>query len=145
MKIKKLSILTAILLLSFTACKKEEKTVVVEENTTQVVDAHNAQNSLDWAGSYFGTLPCASCAGIETQITLNDDGTFTKSTHYIDTEYNEVEEVQGNFSWSADGNIVTLDENEYKVAENQLIMLDHEGKEITDDLAEYYILTKEDA
>lgn len=35
-------------------------------------DGHNAANSLDWPGYYFGTLPCASCPGIETWLELND-------------------------------------------------------------------------
>ncbi len=28
----------------------------------------NSQNSLDWPGTYTGTLPCADCEGIKTEI-----------------------------------------------------------------------------
>ena len=33
-------------------------------------DMHNARISLDWAGTYQGTLPCASRSGIRTELTL---------------------------------------------------------------------------
>ncbi len=47
-----------------------------QPSTASVDAAHNAQNSLDWAGIYQGTLPCADCGGIETELTLNADGTY---------------------------------------------------------------------
>ncbi|MFU8831928.1 MAG: copper resistance protein NlpE N-terminal domain-containing protein, partial [Wenzhouxiangella sp.] len=36
--------------------------------------ADSSRLSLDWVGTYSGVVPCASCPGIETSITLNDDG-----------------------------------------------------------------------
>ena len=43
--------------------------------TTAIDSTHNAQNSLDWNGTYKGVLPCADCAGIEKEITLYKDQT----------------------------------------------------------------------
>jgi len=39
-------------------------------------------NSLDWAGSYHGVLPCADCAGIETTLILDYDLTYRIITRY---------------------------------------------------------------
>ncbi|MDE5451088.1 copper resistance protein NlpE N-terminal domain-containing protein, partial [Elizabethkingia meningoseptica] len=66
------------------SCSKKEKpaeTTISEVTKTEVKtdststesgidDSHNAQNSLDWAGTYEGTVPCADCPGIKTTITL---------------------------------------------------------------------------
>ena len=48
----------------------------VAEASAAVPDMHNAQNALDWNGTYQGLLPCASCEGIATELVLNDDGTY---------------------------------------------------------------------
>lgn len=46
------------------------------------VDQHNAQNSLDWPGSYTGILPCADCSGIETILDIKADGNYTLDETY---------------------------------------------------------------
>ncbi|MDR1683909.1 MAG: copper resistance protein NlpE N-terminal domain-containing protein [Elusimicrobiota bacterium] len=35
-------------------------------------------------GAYEGLMPCADCAGIDTELTLNSDNTFTLIEHYQD-------------------------------------------------------------
>ena len=47
---------------------------------------HNSRNSLNWAGVYAGTLPCADCPGIQTRLTLGNDGTFEKQSRYLDRD-----------------------------------------------------------
>ena len=42
----------------------------------QPPDIHNSRNSLDWAGTYEGVLPCADCPGTKTRLTLNQDGSY---------------------------------------------------------------------
>lgn len=96
---------------------------------------------MDWAGTYSGTIPCASCPGINTHITLNADGTFEKSEEYLE-EKDGVFDTKGTFVWLADGSSVTLDEQVYRVGENELIMLDAAGNVVEGDLAENYILKK---
>jgi uncharacterized lipoprotein NlpE involved in copper resistance len=49
-------------------------------------DMHNSRNSLDWAGSYEGVLPCADCPGIKTRLVLSPDGQFELSTQYMDRQ-----------------------------------------------------------
>jgi heat shock protein HslJ/uncharacterized lipoprotein NlpE involved in copper resistance len=110
-----------------------------------IADSHNSQNSLDWAGSYSGVVPCASCPGIETRVTLHEDGTFNRSTLYID-EAPIPRTDSGPFTWNAAGSKVTLgegaDAQQYQVGENRLLHLDQNGERITGDLAGRYVLEK---
>ena len=142
-----------LLLLSFAiACSRDEAptqqpaanaATAVEAHT--IPDSHNSQNSLDWAGSYSGIVPCASCPGIETLITLHEDGTFNRSMLYID-EAPIPQSDSGTFTWNAAGSKVTLGEGanarQYQVGENRLFHLDQNGERITGDLAGRYVLEK---
>lgn len=115
---------------------------VPAKTTTPAADAHNSRNSLDWAGTYSGTMPCASCPGIKTKITLNNDDSYQKTVEYLESN-DKPETTNGTFTWSADGSKITLEEFQFLVGENQLISLDAEGKQITGELAEHYILKKQ--
>jgi len=112
-----------------------------------LVDGHNARNALDYAGLYTGILPCADCEGIETWIELTYDSTFVKRTRYLGKGESTVFQSEGSFTWDDAGNTITLngleEANKYFVSENYMIHLDQEGKRITGDLAEMYILRKE--
>lgn len=117
-----------------------------DTNDSIVIDGHNSANSLDVEGTYIGILPCADCEGIETEITLNKDLTFVKRSKYLGKD-NKVFEENGSFSWNPAGNTITLSgiknaPNQYFVGENKLQQLDMEGRKITGDLFEKYILTK---
>ncbi|KDM90126.1 copper resistance protein NlpE [Photobacterium galatheae] len=109
---------------------------------------HNARNSLDWNGTYAGTIPCADCAGIETVLVLNLDGTFSLTETYLGADDQAQFSHQGSFSWNEAGNTITLtndsgDDIQFFVGENQLFRLDREGKRITGELAEMYVLSKQ--
>jgi uncharacterized lipoprotein NlpE involved in copper resistance len=138
-------VLLALLSVGFVSCGQKNKpnnreTIVVIDDAT-----HNSQNSRSWEGTYFGVIPCADCEGIRVQITLNDN-TYQVSYQYLGKEDVTPEQFSGKFSWDESSNIVTLDHKEippyYQVGENKLIQLDMEGNEITGELAEMYILTK---
>jgi len=114
-------------------------------NTPVVYDNHNSQNSLDWAGTYEGTLPCADCEGIKTVIVLNQNNTYVLSEEYLDKKRNPAV-TKGIFSWNSDGSKVTLTDGDrkqqYQVGENKLIHLDETGDIITGSLSKNYILQK---
>jgi len=109
-------------------------------------DMHTSQIALDWQGNYYGILPCASCEGIETELTLRDDLTFTLSTKYLGESGGPII-FDGNFAWQ-ENNIALSGENQrekpalYKVEENRLRKLDMDGNIIEGELAGNYILTK---
>ncbi|TMX42613.1 copper resistance protein NlpE [Vibrio rotiferianus] len=121
----------------------EEEQVITTE--TFVDSAHNAQNALDWNGTYTGKLPCADCASIDTTLTLNPDGSYTLVQIYKGKEDGEFKS-EGQFTWNESGNTITLvDEaapNQYFVGENMLMKLDMNGEKATGELASFYNLSK---
>lgn len=115
------------------------------EAGTEMVDMHNAENALDYHGSYKGTLPAADCPGIVTTLTLSADGRYALHMEYLerDVAFDE----QGVFE--VEGNLLVLTPDDggqggcYKVEENRLRMLDGDRKPITGELADHYVLQKE--
>ena len=61
-----------------------------------------------FAGTFNGSLPCASCPGIETELTLSPDGTFTMTETYID-QADGTQKSQGTWSAEQDGARLRLD------------------------------------
>ena len=105
-------------------------------------------NSLDWAGVYKGTMPCADCEGIETEIILNQNSSFIIGRKYLGKS-DAVVSNSGTFSWNKAGNTITLNEagndakhNQYLVGENSLTKLDADGKKIESSFAAMYELKK---
>lgn len=135
----------ACLTLMLAACTNQQQKKSEESTKTDLIaDIHNAENALDYEGTYKGTFPAADCPGIETTLTLNNDRTFTLDSKYIDR--NQTFNESGKYTLK--GNLLTLVSNDgekeyYKVEENRLRKLDRDKKEITGDLAGYYILKKE--
>ena len=135
----------ACLTLMLAACTNQQQKKSEESTKTDLIaDIHNAENALDYEGTYKGTFPAADCPGIETTLTLNNDRTFTLDSKYIDR--NQTFNESGKYTLK--GNLLTLVSNDgekeyYKVEENRLRKLDRDKKKITGDLAGYYILKKE--
>lgn len=149
--IKILSITAASLFL-FTACTEttsnkgaENGSAQTDSATTKAMqDEHTSENSLDWAGTYEGIIPCADCTGVKTAVTLNSDKTFQYDTEYLGENLKSSD--KGTFTWEKNGSTVHLKgketDNYLKVGENQLLLLDTEGNIITGTLADNYILKK---
>jgi len=139
----------ALLALFTTACSEAPKEDTAVDTTQVQTDAaktvpvgDTSQNSLDWAGSYEGVLPCASCEGIQTLITLQSDNSFVQETVYLGKD-EKILKLMGKAAWDEKGQKITLEDGtQYLVGENQLIMLDTEGQRITGDLAANYVLKK---
>ncbi|TDK45536.1 copper resistance protein NlpE [Algoriphagus formosus] len=151
---RKINLLTLISLFIFFSCQSEKNTETVNDDFPETIEVpmnpspgDNSMNALDWEGTYVGTLPCADCEGIETELTINYDGTYSYKTNYLGKEL-EAEEVTGTFQWDENGSVITLvgldgAPGKYKVGENRIWHLDMEGKQIEGDLADKYILTKQ--
>jgi uncharacterized lipoprotein NlpE involved in copper resistance len=123
----------SLLLLSFISC-----------GTT----SSNSGKSSDWAGVYTGVIPAASAEGINVKITLNTDETYKVEYQYIG-KGNDIFTSTGTFKWNPKGDTIILDKEReddftkyYKLGENALIQLDMEGKLITGEFADKYILRK---
>lgn len=109
-----------------------------------VVEMHNAENALDYCGTYRGTIPAADCPGIELTLTLQADGRFEQTWNYLEREGIFTErgpyKVEGNLlTLRPDGDGVPL---YYKVEENRLRKLDASRRPIEGELASYYVLQK---
>lgn len=141
------------LLLSFLmvliSCSHQNKSETSEKASAKIetYPSHNAQNSLDWTGTYSGTMPCASCAAIQTTISLSDEGTYKLKMVYLGEDEPNTVEASGAIDWNEAGNTITLQDedepNQYFVGENYLAKLDIDRNRITGDLAEKYLLRKE--
>lgn len=114
-------------------------------STTPADPAHDARNSLDWAGTYRGTLPCADCEGLLTVVTLDEDGSFREHTRYLGRTEGRTEFFrEGRFDWR-DGSIVVLAgdaPDAYHVGEDRITRLAQDGSAITGALAGSYVLER---
>lgn len=116
-----------------------------ETDRPEVSDTHTAANSLDYEGTYKGTFPAADCPGIKITLTLGKDSAFTQNSVYIDRKDGMFDE-KGTYTVS--GNLLTLQPGDgvpeyYRIEENRLRRLDKNKQDITGELADYYILRKE--
>jgi len=104
----------------------------------------NSRTSLDWAGVYAGTTPAADGPGINVQITLRADESYSIVYNYVDRQNTATE--TGTFSWNEAGNTIILKNTTfppyYRVGENHLLQLDMQGNVIKGKLADLYILKK---
>lgn len=149
---KKSIILLCIVVIVLGACNMGKRGSNTPTNKTEVADpAHNSRNSLDWAGVYKGTLPCADCEGIEVEIRLNDDLTYERVMTYQGKGDNRFSD-NGRFEWDENGGKIRLinsstdsEENWFQVGENRLFVLDIEGNRIESSFPpETYIFEKID-
>lgn len=97
-------------------------------------------------GKYAGTMPCADCEGIYTEIQLDGNNYTIKQVYKGkgDEAQNTFTE-KGTYTWDQNKHIVTLNGDEawsYRVGDGTLIALDMYGNEVTGDLADMYILRK---
>ena len=98
------------------SCSKKEE---AKAETPQTVEANSAQAQPEEAakaeapkkhvGEFSGKLPCADCPGIETKLTLNEDGSFLLDETYLEKKDGQFN-AKGSYEVSADGAFVTLKE-----------------------------------
>ncbi|HEX7754943.1 MAG TPA: copper resistance protein NlpE [Niabella sp.] len=105
-------------------------------------DTHKLQ------GTYTGLLPCASCEGIETSITLYDDQSFFMKEIYKGTQPLDSFTNKGKYEVK-DGRLYLKLEGAgverpviYTISPNSLTQLDMNGNAINSSMADHYILMK---
>jgi uncharacterized lipoprotein NlpE involved in copper resistance len=104
---------------------------IVKTEKQVVDDAHNSQNALDWTGTYSGVLPCDDCDELQAEITLEENGRFSRKLVYKGKS-NTPLLSSGIFEWNDAGSEITLKSFKgngqvYKVGENRLIYQVPEG------------------
>lgn len=113
-----------------------------DATATEEPDGHNSRNSLDWMGTYVGVLPCDDCEEVQAQVTLEENGRFSRKLVYVGKSKTPLLSA-GKFEWNESGSQVTLksfkgNEQVFKVGENKLIYQLPEG--VTGE----YVLSKEE-
>lgn len=103
----------------------------------------------DLPGStYTGVIPCADCEGIAYRLTLKNDNRFETSSVYIGKS-NRVFTERGNWDVNGDSLLVLNPSEEeprrFKMKNNQLMMLDREGNQVSGSLAKMYVLSEADS
>ena len=105
-----------------------------------------AETSLDWAGEYEGTFPCADCEAIKVELELHPDKTYELKEEYVSDTKSTETKTKGSFSFDPKmTSIITLDEKgenrKFFVGENFLEARDIQtGEKINSNLN--YILIK---
>ena len=99
------------------SCSKKEE---AKTETPQAVEADSAQQAQPeeaakaeapkkHVGEFSGKVPCADCPGIETKLTLNEDGSFLLDETYLEKKDGQFN-AKGSYEVSEDGAFVTLKE-----------------------------------
>jgi heat shock protein HslJ/uncharacterized lipoprotein NlpE involved in copper resistance len=134
-------ILVSLALVAMLSACTAEKTDGAPSPSAQAAaapDMHNSQNSLDWAGTYEGLLPCADCAGVKTRLTLDNEGVFQLQSQRLE-QVAEAVNASGHFSWLPDGSGIGLgdiaDDRLFAVGEGRLIELNSDGSQPESDPA----------
>ena len=137
------SLLFLLLTISLIGCSQKKN-----QEIKLIVDEHSSRMSVDWVGTYEGTMPCADCSGIETMLTISEDNSYIITQSY-QGKGGQIFEEKGLFQWDETGSIITLQRegeeskfHQYRVGENVLFKLDSNGNRINGDLSEFYILKK---
>lgn len=98
-------------------------------------------------GTYEGTLPCASCPGVETKLTLNSDNSFKLVSNYLESKTSE-ETTQGKYYTDLTNKIIVLENSQAKIVgklqikDQQLQYLTPEGTQLDPTMAPHYVLKK---
>ncbi len=137
-------LLAGMTLFLLASCGNGNKTAG-NDSTTNISDQPSSQATI--SGTYTGTLPSADCGGLETELTINSDSTYSlKST---DTDKMEVITEQSGVYQLEKDSLLTLftpssgEKIYYRVIDNSTVMLsDSIGTINNGELAEFYKLKK---
>lgn len=112
----------------------------------RVIKTPTATNSLNYLGTYKGTLPCDDCPGIETTLELTEDFNYTLTSKRKASSAKPAE-VRGVFRWNDDETAIILENitggpNQYLVGDKSLTQLDRSGRKLSGAGTSNYILKK---
>ncbi|MCL2175456.1 MAG: copper resistance protein NlpE [Treponema sp.] len=98
----------------------------------------------DWAGEYFGITPAADAEGINVNLILNADLTYSITYEFIDRDGAFTD--TGSFSLNETGDTIIITDTKvpsyYKIGKGFVQQLDLAGNEIEGEFADMYVLNK---
>ena len=127
-------------------CNNSADNTTSTEDSVKIKTAVVDSVALKASGIYGGFVPCADCEGIETYLLLNSDMTYRlEETYYKKDE--KVFSTNGNWKME-NGKIVLYANNEVRLSflpdGNKLWQLDNEGRRISGNLGNKYVLNKQE-
>lgn len=128
----------------FASCTSEKES---NEEQTEAIEVVTETEAPVYAGVYEGTLPCADCPGIKTELTIAADGTYTKVEEYLEKQDGPVTE-SGTYN-IVNNDVIELvtpssgDKTYYKILDGAIALVPTaEGILNEGELAEHYKLAK---
>mgnify|MGYP003335485362 CR=1 FL=1 len=133
-RMKNISVVIFYVFLFFFSCTQNKTESVAEKETSDSIPV--LIENISPAGVYSGIVPCADCIGLEYTLYLQPDSTyFLRQTYYKEPISKHIMVDSGRWIEAANGTI-ELEYGESKILfreeKNSLLMLDADGKEITD-------------
>lgn len=120
---------------------QEESSIVTDTGDTTQTPPPVAPSGL--VGSYSGVLPCIDCAGIDTDLMIRANGTFTFTELYLGRSagaFGDANQFVSEGVWRVEGNALSLamaqtgETRSYRIiSANELRALDEEGRDIQSD------------
>ncbi len=101
-----------------------------------------------WAGTYKGVFPAADCPGIETTLTLTDQGEYKLVSTYL-ADKPQTFTATGKINWIELGKKFEILESDYaaqfEIDGDKILKLTPQGKRVEGPLATHYVLTRQPA
>ncbi|MDR0543062.1 MAG: META domain-containing protein [Dysgonamonadaceae bacterium] len=143
-------VMTTVMTCSLYSCKSSQQEYQKPDTGMISPKVTNYRETAQWTGIYYGVVPCADCPGIDVELTLNSDLTYSMKRIYKDRE--GVFNNSGKFTWNKTGTQIDLkDVKEYGafehflVQDEKLILLSITGDIMADVNMDDYTLTKNKA
>ncbi|WP_167014508.1 copper resistance protein NlpE N-terminal domain-containing protein [Chitinophaga sp. Cy-1792] len=132
-------LLFSVLLATMAGCNNNN----TQEKQTEIRDNAGKSAQTHLTGTYQGTLPCADCPGMDYQISLYDDHTYSELKSYQGRGLNVAYVETG--TWKAVNDSVAMleqkmDSTSFLASEGKLVLLDKAGKRVEGVLASNYEL-----
>ena len=146
MKKNLFSAVIAVTLIGTMGCSQSKKECVPNESEQNLQTEVYVQNVASIFGTYEGTFPCADCGGKDINLTICEDGTYCLKYRYQDKDKRLIEE-NGTYSILEDTLVVTVtpssgEKTYYKYVHGNLVLSDSLGTIDDGEMAELYVLTK---
>ncbi len=129
--------------------RKTAPSALPETSSAAVPTGDNSRTSLDWSGTYIGSIPNSEGQEVSTGLHLSIDQTYRLETEDAGAA-GEPYLHQGRFEWDADGEsikLLNIDSTDraiyYQVGENSLRQLDLVKQSIEGKLTDRYRLQKD--
>lgn len=107
---KKIFLSTLLLGLVVVSCKEQKTETIHEADNMETTTNQNDSLSVtaNFVGTYEGTIPCADCEGIKTELQVNADDTYELDSEYLGEKDGKFEE-KGKLVWDETKVFATLD------------------------------------